>query len=99
MDYSAIHKAIKDAGLTWATAAEAIGCAPSNLMGVAARRGNSRPVAKRLALLINRDITEIFPDVPAYSEPEPADQRRATVEAARKRLAEAGAAPLNVKSA
>lgn len=99
MNYAAIHKALKDVGMTWVIAAEAIGCAPSNLMGVAGRRTQSRPVAKRLALLINRDISEIFPDVPAYSEPDPADQRRLAVEAARQRLADAGAAPLNVKSA
>ncbi len=99
MDYTEIHNAVKAVGLTWATAARSIGCSPSNLMGVAKRRANSRPVAQRLALLIDKPLSEIFPDVPAYAEPAVTELRQASIEAARKRLIDAGLPPLSMKTA
>ena len=98
MEYKAIHEALKAEGLTWHTAADAIGCAPSNLMAVAKGDRKSRPVALRLSLLIRRDISEVFPDIASYST-DPELSRSQIVEAARKRLEEAGAPALNVKSA
>lgn len=103
MDYQEIHQALRDVGLTWASAADAIGCAPSNLMAVAkgATKGGakSRPVAHRLALLIDKSVIEIFPAIPEYAEPDPMAMRRASVEAARRRLEAAGTPPLDLKSA
>jgi hypothetical protein len=100
VNYHEIHQALKDIGLTWASAAEAIGCAPSNLMMVAKSPvQRSRNVARRLAVLLDRDVAEIFPNIPAYAEADPMEQRRAQVDAARQRLCEAGIPPLDLKSA
>lgn len=98
MDYNTIHTALKVEGLTWHSAAEAIGCSPSNLMAIAGRKSKSRAVAKRLAILIRHDVKDVFPDVPSYSN-DPDHDRNANISAARARLAEAGVHPLTTKTA
>jgi hypothetical protein len=85
--------------MTWAIAAEAIGCSPSNLMAVANRKAKSREVAKALATLIGHDVKVVFPDIQSYSKPEPKALRAAAVEAARQRLRDASPPALNAKSA
>lgn len=85
MNYSAIHQALKDEGLTWAMAAEAIGCTPHHLMNVSARRAESRPAAVAMAALIGRDVAEVFPDIPRYRDDQKA-ARRARVERAKEQL-------------
>ena len=85
MIYSAIHRALKNEGLTWAIAAEAIGCSPHHLMNVSARRAESRPAAVALSALIRRDVAEVFPDIPRYQTDQKAE-RRARVEQAKVQL-------------
>lgn len=89
MKYKAIHQALRDTGLTWKMTAEAIGCTPHHLMNVSARRCESRPAAVALAALIERDVAEIFSDVPRYQE----DQKQIRsdrVRAAKEKLESAG---------
>ena len=99
MDSQAIHLTLQQSGLTWAAAAEAIGCSPSTLMNIAARRTTSRKLARQLCLLLGRNVAEVFPDIPRYAEPSRAEMHQAMVRAARERLAAAGAPSRNVKSA
>ncbi|MDH5184994.1 MAG: hypothetical protein OEX12_14015 [Gammaproteobacteria bacterium] len=89
MDYSAIHQALKDEGLTWAMAAEAIGCSPHHLMNVSARRAESRPAAVALSALIHLDVAVVFPDVPRYQVDQKA-ARKERLAAAKAQLEEAG---------
>lgn len=89
MNYKAIHQGLKKKGLTWTMAAEAIGCSPHHVMNISARRAESRPVAAALAALLERDISEVFPDIPRYAEDRKAE-RRARVEQAKAQLQSAG---------
>ena len=68
MNYSEIYTALKDQGFTWQIAADAIDCSASHVMNVAARRGESKSVAKKLSALIGKDVSDVFPDIPRYQE-------------------------------
>lgn len=89
MDSQAINEALQNIGLNLAAAAEAIGCTRSTLSNVVARRTGSRHVALSLALLLGRDVREVFPDVPRYAKPSRSEAHQAMVETARQRLADA----------
>ena len=68
MTYSEIHKALKDNGLTWGAASEAIGCTPVHLMNVCSRRADGARVAKAVSVIIDAEVADVFPDKPRYSE-------------------------------
>jgi len=89
MNYSEISEALKGVDLNWTLAAEAMGCSPHHLMNVCARRAESQRVALALGALIERNVADIFPDIPRYN-----DDRRAAranrVSDAKARLAKAG---------
>lgn len=91
MDYSEIHQAIKAKGFTWAMAAEAIGCTPNYLMTVCNGRRKSRRVALAVAFLLNKKVSDVFPDVPEYLE-NPKHDRAERVARVRKKLEKAGLA-------
>ena len=48
MDYSEIHKSLKEQGLSWLAAGEVIGCTHQHVMNVCARRAESLRVAKSI---------------------------------------------------
>ena len=87
MNYSEIHDELKENGLSWTIAAEAIGCSPSHLMNVCDRRAGSRKVAVAVSALIHKNVETVFPDVPRYTEDRTAE-RQTKVKKARARLAE-----------
>ena len=89
MNYNQIHEALKEKGLSWITAAEAIGCTHQHVMNVCSRRAESIRVAKSIAVLIDKNVAQVFPDVPRYQEDKKA-ARRARLEQARAQLEEAG---------
>lgn len=93
MNYSQIHKALKDEGLSWAAAGEAIGCTYQHVMNVCARRVESPRVAKSIALLIHKDVAEVFPDKPRYLS-DSKTLRQTKIDQAKARLAEAGLAEI-----
>lgn len=66
MNYEAIHQALKEKGYSWRVAGEAIGCTPQHLMNICARRTESQFVAQALAVLIDKSVVEVFPDIPRY---------------------------------
>lgn len=68
MDYSEIYEALKAKDFNWPICADAIGCSSSHVMNVAARRGESKTVAKKLAAIIGKPVQEVFPDKPNYHE-------------------------------
>lgn len=75
MNYSEIHDELKENGLSWTIAAEAIGCSPSHLMNVCYRRAGSRKVAVAVSALIHKDVEEVFPDVPRYKKDRNAERK------------------------
>lgn len=89
MNYKQIHNALKDKGLSWLAAAEAIGCTYQHLLNICARRAQSLRVAKAISVLIETPVEEVFPDVPRYQEDRKAE-RKMRVDDARARLVEAG---------
>ena len=85
MDYLEIKKALNDQGLTWTEAAIAIGCSQSHLCNIAAGRTYGKPVARKLALLIGKSITEVFPSIESFKEnPKTASKNR--IELARQKI-------------
>lgn len=92
MKYKQIHKALKDKGLSWAAVGKALGCSYQHVMNVSARRADSERVAKAVALLIEKDVSEVFPDKPQYWSESKADQKKSRVEKAKALLEEAGLA-------
>ncbi len=91
MNYNEIYKALHKQGLTWGISADAIGCSSSHLMNVASRRAESKTVALKLAALVQKDVAEVFPDIPRYKSDAKSD-RQARIDKAKARLAEAGLA-------
>ncbi|PHS33409.1 MAG: hypothetical protein COA95_00025 [Methylophaga sp.] len=89
MNYSEIHKALKDEGLTWVMVADSIGCNYSHVINVCARRTDSKKVAKSVALLIDKDICNVFPDKPDYQENKET-KKAVIISDARTRLVAAG---------
>ena len=87
MNYSEIHDELKENGLSWTIAAEAIGCSPSHLMNVCERRAGSRKVAIAVSALIHRSVETVFPDVPRYKN-DPTAERQIQLKKAKARLAE-----------
>jgi len=91
MKYSQIHQALKDEGFSWVSVAEALGCSGQHVMNVCSRRVESPRIGKAVALLIDKDVAEVFPDKPRYTEDKKAD-RKAKISDAKARLIEAGLA-------
>jgi hypothetical protein len=91
MNYSEIHAALKAKEWNWPICAKAIGCSTSHLMNVASRRAESKAVAKALSVLIEKEVSEVFPDIPRYQEDMRA-KRESKLAEAKARLAEAGLA-------
>lgn len=91
MNYKQIHQALKNQGLSWIAAGEVIGCTHQHIMNVCSRRAESPRVAKSIAVLINKDVADVFPDVPRYQEDHKAE-RQMILNNAKERLAEAGLA-------
>ncbi len=89
MNYSEIYEALKAKDLNWSLSAKAIGCSTSHLMNVAARRAESKSVAKSLSFLIDKPLSDVFPDIPRYQKDLRA-KRESTLADAKARLAEAG---------
>lgn len=89
MKYEHIHKALKDNGLSWTAVAKALDCSYQHVMNVCARRSESVRVAKAVSLLIEKDVSEVFPDVPSYQS-DVKKQNQQTVEKARQKLVQAG---------
>ena len=89
MKYEAIHQALRANGFTWAMAGEAIGCSGHHVMGVASRRHTSRRAAVAFSALIDKDVSEVFPDVPQYHR-DPKAERHARIQEAKAKLESAG---------
>jgi hypothetical protein len=89
MNYKQIHKCLKDVGLSWVAAGEVIGCTHQHVMNVCARRVESERIAKAVSVLIEKSVSEVFPDVPRYQENRKAE-RKSRLDEARARLSEAG---------
>lgn len=90
MNYSEIYTALKSEGLSWSYAGKAIGCTPQHVMNVCSRRAESPKVAKSVALLINKNVSDVFPDKPRYQEKDKKEKRASKIADAKSRLAEAG---------
>lgn len=91
MNYKQIHQALKAKGLSWLVAGEVIGCTHQHVMNVCARRAESLRVARSIAVLIEKDIAVVFPDIPRYQS-DVKTERQAKIDQAKARLAEAGLA-------
>ncbi len=89
MNYAAIHQALKKEHLTWAVVADSLGCSQYHVMNVCARRSESQRVALAISAILQRDVSEVFPDVPRYQDDRKADRDRVARIAA-DRLAAAG---------
>lgn len=89
MNYTQIHKALKQQGLSWVAVAEVIDCTSQHVMNVCARRAESIRVAKAISVLIHKSVSEVFPDVPRYQEDRKAE-RKNRLDEAKALLAEAG---------
>jgi hypothetical protein len=86
MDRKDIGISLRQLGLNWSAAAEAIGCSASHLSGVAGRTTTSRTVAEKLCTLIGCSIEEVFPDVPHYHAPTTEERRQEMVARAKQIL-------------
>jgi hypothetical protein len=87
MNYEEIKSALDERGYNVSAAAEVLGKSRTMLTLVAQRKETSRKVAVALAVLIDRPIEEVFPDVPAYHEDPKAERKRKVAEGRKKLLA------------
>jgi hypothetical protein len=92
MTHEEITKALSEAGLSWRSAGAAIGRTGTMLSRVSQRDAVSRPVARALAVLIDRPVEEVFPDVPSYHGEDPKASRDRRISDARAKLKKAGLA-------
>lgn len=76
MNYVEIHEALKKNGYSWALVASALNCSDSNVMHIAARRGNSVRVARAISAMIGKDVLEVFPDKPFYKNDKAAEREK-----------------------
>jgi len=77
MDKNQIKKELASSGYDLSMVAEALDKSPSLISKVLARQAKSRFVAEAIARVLDRDVTEIFPDVPEYQTAVPvSDQQR-----------------------
>lgn len=71
MDKNQLKKELALLGYDFSMLAQALNRSPSLISKVAGRQAKSRVVAEAFAKLLNRPVTEIFPDVPEYSNDVP----------------------------
>ena len=90
MNYNAIHTELKKHGFTWEVVAKSLGKSASTVMNVAARRAQGRSIAVGLAALLDKDVTEVFPDISQYHEPSRKTVREENIAKAQERLKAAG---------
>jgi hypothetical protein len=91
MNYKQIHDSLKDKGLSWLLAGEVIGCSHQHVMNVCARRVESPRVAKSISVLLEKEVSDVFPDIPRYQN-DRKKQRDDKVKLARQKLIDAGLA-------
>ena len=77
-------------GLSYSAIAELLGVGRSHVRKVVHREDFSRRVALAVAAAIELTVGEVFPDVPKYTKPTPAERRRSSTEALRRRYEAAG---------
>lgn len=92
MNHEQITEALSATGHSWGTAAESIGRTKTMLIRVSKRDATSRPVARALAVLLNRSTEEVFPDMPAYHGEDPKKARARLIEEGKAKLKRAGVA-------
>ncbi|MEJ1402528.1 MAG: hypothetical protein RPU61_03290 [Candidatus Sedimenticola sp. (ex Thyasira tokunagai)] len=89
MNYEAIHNALKSEGVSWSVVAESLGCTPQHVMNVCARRAESQRIALAISAILQRDVSEIFPEIPRYKVDRKAERQK-RVQVAARRLEAAG---------
>ncbi|WP_303908666.1 hypothetical protein [Thiohalomonas denitrificans] len=86
MDHAQITKALARAGHNWTTAAAAIGKSRAAVSRVCNREIKSRTIALGVCALLDAQPAEIFPDVPEYAQPTPAEMRARRISEGRKKV-------------
>lgn len=81
MTYEEIHKELREKGFTWARATEAMGCSVTHLMNTCSGRVESARIAKAVAVLIDKDVIDVFPGKPQYAEDKAAKNKAIVLEA------------------
>lgn len=69
MEAEAIKQALHEKGFTFSMIADELGMAPNMLSGVCYRRTTSKKAAEAIAKILDKPVTEVFPDVESYSKP------------------------------
>ena len=92
MNHGQIHIALQKKGYNWNTASEAIGKSAATLYKVCHRKQVSRRVALSICVLLDKDVMEVFPDVPNYHGDAPESARKKLVDSAKEKLEAAGLA-------
>jgi len=89
MNHEQIKAALQEAELTLSNIAEAAGCGLANVSGVSRRKVTSKRIALAISAALQKEVSEVFPDIPSYSEPSGLTKEQ-RVALAKKRMQEAG---------
>lgn len=89
MTHDEIKKALKNNGLNFSALAGASGRTYQSLTQISERKSKSQPAAKIIAAGVGKPISEVFPDIPEYLEPDKEQGKAARVERAKEALRKA----------
>jgi hypothetical protein len=88
MDYETIKTELRKKGYSLSMIADALNCSPVNIQQVCKRLNHSHRVANAVATVLELEIKDVFPDVPAYLDVKFfTTSRKERVEALQQRLA------------
>ena len=90
MSHEEIKKALHKNGLTFSALAKASGKHSSNLISCSNRSSRSRPSALVISAALGMPVTEVFSDIPAYTEAPKSLLTEESVNKAKKLLENAG---------
>lgn len=89
MTHDQIKKALADKGYSLSAAANAMDRSYLQLYTTTTRKGKSRYVANALAILLDKPVSELFPDRPEYGEAKVNTAQKA-IDKGRAKLVDAG---------
>ena len=88
MDHETIKSELRKKGYSLAMVADALECSPVNVQQVVKRLNHSHRVANAIAVVLDLEIKDVFPDVPSYLDVQYfANTRKERVLALQQRLA------------
>ncbi|WP_178860761.1 helix-turn-helix domain-containing protein [Thiomicrorhabdus cannonii] len=90
MNHEEIKSALAERGYTLSAACEAMGRSYVQFYNVTNRSSKSFYIANSIAVLIDKPVEEVFPDIPQYADGNRPNKNQNMIDAGKAKLKEAG---------